>query len=298
MNHLGSTAYVTDQNQNITQGFLYAPFGEITTEYAPLWQNGTLPKYAFNAKELDEETGMYYYEARYYKPPVFTSRDPMFEKYFWMTPYAYCANNPVKYVDPDGEEPIDPRNGKKMWINFTKAAVYNYDETITNKVKDNDLIKHNQYSRFKEMNRDREALTDVPCRLKRNLEQLSDASIQTLKNLFPQIEDKFLTSTYSQKSFYVWQKVGDLGTYSYVDDIYSRSRKSFNVISVKENIINQIISFERNNINDKYSIKSITTFETERIGNKLQVTETTQNYSNGKPKGNAIVKSYETTLEN
>ncbi len=63
-----------------------------------------MPKYAFNAKELDEETGMYYYEARYYKQPVFTSRDPMFEKYFWMTPYAYCANNPVKYVDPDGEE--------------------------------------------------------------------------------------------------------------------------------------------------------------------------------------------------
>ncbi|MBO4773331.1 MAG: RHS repeat-associated core domain-containing protein [Bacteroidales bacterium] len=78
--------------------------GEITTEYAPLWQNGTLPKYAFNAKELDEETDMYYYEARYYKPPVFTSRDPMFEKYFWMTPYAYCANNPVKYVDPDGRD--------------------------------------------------------------------------------------------------------------------------------------------------------------------------------------------------
>ena len=45
---------------------------------------------------------MFYYEARYYKPPVFTSRDPMFEKYFWMTPYAYCANNPVKYVDPSG----------------------------------------------------------------------------------------------------------------------------------------------------------------------------------------------------
>ena len=78
--------------------------GEITTEYAPLWQNGTLPKYAFNAKELDEETGMYYYEERYYKPPVFTSRDPMFEKNFWMTPYAYCANNPVKYVDPSGKE--------------------------------------------------------------------------------------------------------------------------------------------------------------------------------------------------
>ena len=101
-NHLGSTAYVTDQNQTVTQGFLYAPFGEITTEYAPLWQNGTLPKYSFNAKELDEETGMYYYEARYYKPPVFTSRDAMFEKNYTISPYAYCINNPVKFIDPNG----------------------------------------------------------------------------------------------------------------------------------------------------------------------------------------------------
>ena len=109
----GSTAFVTDQNQNITQGFLYAPFGEITTEYNATFGNDIIPKYSFNAKELDEETGMYYYEARYYKPPVFTSRDPMFEKYFWMTPYAYCANNPVKYVDPNGCVPILPDPIKK-----------------------------------------------------------------------------------------------------------------------------------------------------------------------------------------
>ena len=102
-NHLGSTAFVTDNNATITQGFLYAPFGEITTEYAPLWQNGTLPKYSFNAKELDEETGMYYYEARYYKPPVFISRDRLFEKYPWMSPYGYCMNNPIKFVDPSGD---------------------------------------------------------------------------------------------------------------------------------------------------------------------------------------------------
>ena len=34
---------------------------------------------------------------------MFTSRDPLFEKYFWLSPYAYCANNPVKYVDPTGK---------------------------------------------------------------------------------------------------------------------------------------------------------------------------------------------------
>ncbi|MBO7623694.1 MAG: hypothetical protein J6S82_00095 [Bacteroidales bacterium] len=105
-NHLGSTAFVTDQNQNVTQGFLYAPFGEITTEYNANFGYNVLPKYTFNAKELDEETGMYYYEARYYKPPVFTSRDPMYEKYPTFSPYTYCANNPVKYVDPTGMDTL------------------------------------------------------------------------------------------------------------------------------------------------------------------------------------------------
>ena len=102
-NHLGSTCYVTDGNASVVQGFLYAPFGEITNEHSPMWQNGNIPKYAFNAKELDEETGMYYYEARYYQPPAFISRDPLFEKYPFMSPYGYCMNNPIKYVDPSGD---------------------------------------------------------------------------------------------------------------------------------------------------------------------------------------------------
>lgn len=74
------------------------------------WQN--LPKYSFNAKELDEETGMYYFEARYYRAPTFTSRDPLFEKYPSISPYAYCANNPVKYVDPDGRDWYETENSE------------------------------------------------------------------------------------------------------------------------------------------------------------------------------------------
>jgi len=103
-NHLGSTCYVTDENAIVQQGFLYAPFGEITNEHNSSFGSSVLPKYSFNAKELDEETGMYYYEARYMAPPVFISRDPLFEKYPTFSPYAYCANNPVKFIDPTGEE--------------------------------------------------------------------------------------------------------------------------------------------------------------------------------------------------
>ena len=119
-NHLGSTCYVTDENASVVQGFLYAPFGEITNEYNAGWQNGTLPEYSFNAKELDEETGMYYYEARYYAPPIFISRDVLFEKKPWLTPYHYCSNNPVVRVDPSGmmdnEWQYDPTTKSLSWI--------------------------------------------------------------------------------------------------------------------------------------------------------------------------------------
>ena len=102
--HLGSTGMITDNSANITQGFLYTPFGEIISDYSPTFHDSPMPNYAFNAKELDEENGMYYYSARYYAPPTFISRDPMFEKYPSISPYTYCYNNPVLFVDPTGKD--------------------------------------------------------------------------------------------------------------------------------------------------------------------------------------------------
>ena len=84
------------------QALLEERSGEITTEYNANFGNNILPKYSFNAKELDEETGMYYYEARYYKPPVFTSRDAMMDQKPWLSPYHYCSNNPIGRIDPTG----------------------------------------------------------------------------------------------------------------------------------------------------------------------------------------------------
>lgn len=58
-------------------------------------------------KELDEETGYGYFGARYYDPTLLTSWtavDPMSDKYPNISPYAYCNWNPVKLVDPDGNE--------------------------------------------------------------------------------------------------------------------------------------------------------------------------------------------------
>jgi RHS repeat-associated protein len=64
----------------------------------------TIPRYLFNAKPLDEESGLYDYGARSYDPNsgTFISRDKLVENFFWISGYAYCMNNPVKYIDPDG----------------------------------------------------------------------------------------------------------------------------------------------------------------------------------------------------
>lgn len=104
-NHLGSTSYVTDVQGRIRQHTEYLPFGEIFVEESV--QEGA-QNYLFNAKELDRETGFYYYGARFYDPrlSIWLSADPLAEKYPGWSPYNYTLLNPVKYVDPDGRVTI------------------------------------------------------------------------------------------------------------------------------------------------------------------------------------------------
>ncbi len=99
--HLGSSSLITNADGNVTQHIEYVPFGEVFVEER---NNSWSTPYKFNAKELDEETGLYYYGARYYNPrsSVWLSVDPLAEKYPNISPYVYCLDNPVKYVDPDG----------------------------------------------------------------------------------------------------------------------------------------------------------------------------------------------------
>ena len=102
--HLGSTSYVTDADGNIAQHIEYIPYGEVFVEER---NNSFSTNYLFNAKELDNETGLYYYGARYLDPTgaMWLSVDPVFHA--GISPYAYCLGNPVKMVDPDGRVECD-----------------------------------------------------------------------------------------------------------------------------------------------------------------------------------------------
>ena len=76
---------------------------------------------SFTGKETDCETGYSYFGARYYDPTLLTSWtavDPMADKYPSLSPYNYCAWNPMKLVDPDGEEMWKPEMLEDGAINY------------------------------------------------------------------------------------------------------------------------------------------------------------------------------------
>ena len=85
----------------------------------------TPPKYpqSFTGKERDSETGFSYFGARYYDSDILTgwlSVDPMADKYPNISPYAYCAWNPVKLVDPDGRMIGDYYTWDGKWLGHDK----------------------------------------------------------------------------------------------------------------------------------------------------------------------------------
>jgi RHS repeat-associated protein len=124
--HLGTSNYITDLNAKLYEHLEYFPFGEAWVEEN---SNTQRTPYLFTAKELDEETGLYYYGARYYDPrtSVWQSADPILWKYLPtgnqkryeklpgiggiyssrnLAVFSYAALNPLTVVDPDGNEPV------------------------------------------------------------------------------------------------------------------------------------------------------------------------------------------------
>ena len=122
--HLGSSNYITDTNGSLYQHLEYFPFGETWVEEA---SNTQRTPYLFTGKELDPETGLYYFGARYYDPrtSVWQSGDPAFRDYvpsatkdtgaelggmggvfnsLNLHVYGYAHQNPVGVLDPSGEK--------------------------------------------------------------------------------------------------------------------------------------------------------------------------------------------------
>jgi RHS repeat-associated protein len=131
--HLGSSNYITDRLGRIFEHTIHLPYGEVWIDEG---SDTSLLGYKFTGKELDEETGYYYFGARYYDPKIssWISTDPALPKYIPtksqlyfpksvlkakvdlpgyggvyssgnLNLYFYSYGNPIKFHDPDGRLP-------------------------------------------------------------------------------------------------------------------------------------------------------------------------------------------------
>ena len=125
--HLGSTRKVVDSNNNTKETINYYPFGSEMRMQDPAQMAGdSWQPYRFTGKELDKQNGLNWYDfgARLFDVagvPMWTSVDPLAEKYYPFTPYSYCAGDPVNKFDPDGRD----------WYQQTNesgATIYQYFE--------------------------------------------------------------------------------------------------------------------------------------------------------------------------
>ena len=120
--HLGSASWVTASDSTVVQYLYYLPWGEDYKDQRRNHYSGS--RYTFSAKEKDSETGLSYFGSRYYSSDlsIWLSVDPMSDKYPSLSPYVYCANNPIKLVDPNGEE-VD-------WVQRADGTIY-WDDNAT-----------------------------------------------------------------------------------------------------------------------------------------------------------------------
>ncbi|MBP5524610.1 MAG: hypothetical protein J6Y11_03290 [Paludibacteraceae bacterium] len=119
---------LTDADGNIAQHVEYIPYGEVFVEER---NSQFSTNFLFNAKELDNETGLYYYGARYLDPTgaMWLSVDPVFHA--GTSPYAYCLGNPVKMVDPDGRD--EKENGqydKRQTLSEQETGFGSYNNIV------------------------------------------------------------------------------------------------------------------------------------------------------------------------
>ena len=99
--HLGNNRVVCNASGTVEQVNHYYPFGGLFGEST----NGDTQLYKYNGKEFERMHGLdwYDYGARYMDAMRFTTMDPLAEKYYNMSPYAYCGNNPIRYIDEHGD---------------------------------------------------------------------------------------------------------------------------------------------------------------------------------------------------
>lgn len=124
--HLGNNREVVNASGSVQQVTSYYPFGAPYADPNAV-MGSTVQPFKYNGKELDTMHGLntYDYGARQFNPILarWDRMDPLCENYYSVSPYAYCENDPVNAIDPDG------RSGWKVLL----KGVYKVGKTVARK---------------------------------------------------------------------------------------------------------------------------------------------------------------------
>ena len=128
--HQGNNRVVINQSGSVEETNHYYPFGGVFAG------SNSVQPYKYNGKELDAKKGLNWYDygARHYDAALgrFTTVDPLAEKYYSTSLFAYCLNNPLKYVDYDGRKPriyVETKGFGHVFVttgNGQNTTVYTY----------------------------------------------------------------------------------------------------------------------------------------------------------------------------
>jgi RHS repeat-associated protein len=150
-------------------------------------------RFSFNGKEKDNETygegNAYDFGARIYDPRLgrWLSLDPLQAKYPSLSPYNYCADNPIYFIDPDGKKIlinyIDEKGESQSYEYGSKLTPPN-NKFVTEAIKALDYVSHSKTAK-KEINK--AIKTD---RILNIYEVIDDAEKQEGPNLLPYIPNK------------------------------------------------------------------------------------------------------------
>ena len=221
--HLGSTSYITDDKGNITQYDAYLPYGELLVDEHS--SSEEMP-YKFNGKELDEETGLYYYGARYMQPvaSIWYGVDPLTEKYPNVSAYVYCGGNPVNRIDPNGKEIwvyYDDEEGNEQSFQYSVGMNYeNLNSSAQSLVKNfNEMAKNS--SGAKVLN----AIIESPTKYgfkqtethSMNGEGFFDMATNTIS-----LNDPTNTLTFAEEVFHTYQRANDQGGATAVAEVEAK----------------------------------------------------------------------------
>jgi RHS repeat-associated protein len=155
--YIGNVEFVSDRTGQPYQHFYYAPFGDpMVSQHVGTGSFNS--DFRFNAKEFDEETGNYYYGARYYQPKssVWMGVDALATSYPGMNPYNFVMGNPIMAIDPDGndiEVPDDTPDSEMTPSDWRVSDRINNRQTWKDANRYNTMNKiQNQYKGFDQVN--------------------------------------------------------------------------------------------------------------------------------------------------